>query len=53
MTTFEVPITDNSTTIWFFENSTCAEGGVGGINVNDSSTETLAGFTVGSPLLCA
>ncbi|GJE91421.1 hypothetical protein PsYK624_075710 [Phanerochaete sordida] len=44
-TTFELPITDNTTTIWFYENSTCAEGGVGGININDSSTETLDGFT--------
>ena len=46
ITTFELTITDNTTTIWFFENSTCAQGGVGGININDSSTETLAGFVV-------
>ncbi|KIP05215.1 hypothetical protein PHLGIDRAFT_129004 [Phlebiopsis gigantea 11061_1 CR5-6] len=44
ITTFELPITDNTTTIWFYENSTCGLGGVGGININDSSTETLAGF---------
>lgn len=44
-TTYEVPIVDNTTTIWFYEKSTCAEGGVGGININESSTETLAGFT--------
>lgn len=44
VTTLEVPITDNSTAIWFYENSTCALGGVGGINVNESSTETLDGF---------
>jgi hypothetical protein len=50
MTTFEVPITDNTTTIWFFENSTCAQGGLGGININESSTETLAGFIVSVPL---
>lgn len=46
ITTLEVPITDNFTTIWFYENSTCAEGGVGGININESSTETLDGFAV-------
>ncbi|EPT00318.1 hypothetical protein FOMPIDRAFT_1016617 [Fomitopsis schrenkii] len=31
-------------TIWFFDWNTCALGGVGGINVNESSTQTLAGF---------
>lgn len=45
-TTYQVQITDNTTAIWFFENSTCAQGGVGGININESSTETLAGFIV-------
>jgi len=43
-TVFNLSITDNTTTIWFFDPSTCAQGGVGGININDSSTETLAGF---------
>ena len=45
ITNLVVPITDNST-IWFFDVNTCARGGVGGINVNDSSTETLDGFRV-------
>ncbi|KAH7918976.1 hypothetical protein BV22DRAFT_1115338 [Leucogyrophana mollusca] len=31
-------------TMWFFDWSTCGEGGVGVINDNESSTETLAGF---------
>ncbi|EKM53409.1 uncharacterized protein PHACADRAFT_259771 [Phanerochaete carnosa HHB-10118-sp] len=44
ITTFPVNIVDNVTTIWFYENSTCGQGGVGGININESSTETLAGF---------
>ncbi|CAL1711583.1 unnamed protein product [Somion occarium] len=41
-----VPITPDlvNTTIWFFDFHTCAQGGVGGININDSSTETLDGF---------
>ena len=46
ITTLAVPITDNTTTIWFFDFNTCAEGGVGGINVNESSTATLDGFRV-------
>lgn len=46
VTILNVTIADNSTAIWFYENSTCAEGGVGVINANDSSTETLAGFSV-------
>ncbi|KAH9944777.1 hypothetical protein B0H21DRAFT_445078 [Amylocystis lapponica] len=32
-------------TMWFYDASTCGEGGVGVINPNDSSTETLAGFS--------
>ncbi|PPQ75182.1 hypothetical protein CVT26_008790 [Gymnopilus dilepis] len=44
ITQLSVPISDNSTTIWFFDFNTCAQGGVGAINVNDSSTETLDGF---------
>ncbi|TFK84538.1 hypothetical protein K466DRAFT_588850 [Polyporus arcularius HHB13444] len=43
ITNLVVPITDNNT-IWFFDANTCAEGGVGGVNINDSSTETLDGF---------
>ncbi|KAI0692860.1 hypothetical protein C8T65DRAFT_617421 [Cerioporus squamosus] len=43
ITNLVVPITDNST-IWFYDANTCAQGGVGGININDSSTETLDGF---------
>ncbi|RPD57982.1 hypothetical protein L226DRAFT_228888 [Lentinus tigrinus ALCF2SS1-7] len=43
ITNLVVPITDNGT-IWFYDANTCAAGGVGGINVNDSSTETLDGF---------
>ncbi|KAF7792732.1 hypothetical protein EIP86_003830 [Pleurotus ostreatoroseus] len=45
VTFLNVSITDNTTAIWFYENSTCAQGGVGVINANDSSTETLAGFS--------
>ncbi|OCH90589.1 hypothetical protein OBBRIDRAFT_793143 [Obba rivulosa] len=33
-----------NTTFWFYDVNTCGEGGVGVINANDSSTETLAGF---------
>ena len=42
-----------SDTIWFFDWNTCAEGGVGGINVNGSSYQTLDGFRVSAPLHCA
>ncbi|TFK44913.1 hypothetical protein BDQ12DRAFT_695253 [Crucibulum laeve] len=45
ITTLEVPITDNTTTIWFFDWNTCAQGGVGGVNINDSTLETLDGIT--------
>ncbi|KAN0130825.1 hypothetical protein V8E53_011500 [Lactarius tabidus] len=31
-------------TFWFFDFNTCGQGGVGAINNNESSTETLAGF---------
>ncbi|KIY68102.1 hypothetical protein CYLTODRAFT_351994, partial [Cylindrobasidium torrendii FP15055 ss-10] len=43
---FSVPITAaiENTTQWFFDYNTCGEGGVGGINVNESSWETLDGF---------
>src|SRR6266852_6958681 len=33
-------------TFWFYDYNTCGEGGVGVINANESSTQTLAGFTV-------
>ena len=45
ITNLPVTISDNST-IWFYDANTCAQGGVGGINVNESSTETLDGFRV-------
>ena len=45
-TTLNYTVKDNTTAIWFYENSTCGDGGVGGININDSSTETLLGFSV-------
>ncbi|KAF6760211.1 hypothetical protein DFP72DRAFT_988455 [Ephemerocybe angulata] len=43
ITILRVPI-DNNNTIWFYDANTCAEGGIGGINVNESSWETLDGF---------
>ncbi|KAI0724712.1 hypothetical protein C8Q72DRAFT_857210 [Fomitopsis betulina] len=43
ITNYVLPITSNDT-IWFFDWNTCAIGGVGGININESSTSTLAGF---------
>ncbi|CDO74710.1 hypothetical protein BN946_scf184847.g18 [Trametes cinnabarina] len=43
ITNLPVTITTNDT-IWFYDIATCGEGGVGGININDSSTETLEGF---------
>ncbi|KAI8978316.1 hypothetical protein BD414DRAFT_554099 [Trametes punicea] len=43
ITNLPVTISTNDT-IWFYDAATCAEGGVGGININDSSTETLEGF---------
>lgn len=46
ITQLTVPISDNTTTIWFFDFNTCALGGVGGININESSTATLDGFVV-------
>lgn len=33
-------------TFWFYDYNTCGEGGVGVINSNESSSQTLAGFTV-------
>ncbi|KAJ3487566.1 hypothetical protein NLI96_g3461 [Meripilus lineatus] len=32
-----------SSTIWFFDYNTCAQGGVGGININENTNETLQG----------
>ena len=48
ITILSVPITPDiaNKTLWFFDYNTCAQGGVGGININDSTTETLAGFAV-------
>lgn len=48
ITILSVPITADiaNTTLWFFDYNTCGEGGVGGINPNQSSLETLAGFQV-------
>ncbi|KAI1791124.1 hypothetical protein LXA43DRAFT_973197 [Ganoderma leucocontextum] len=43
VTTLSVNVTTNDT-IWFFDWNTCAEGGVGGININGSSYQTLDGF---------
>jgi len=33
-----------NTTMWFYDYNTCGAGGVGVINSNESSYETLAGF---------
>lgn len=43
---FEVAINDGNVndTLWFYDISLCGQGGVGGINVNESSWETLDGF---------
>ena len=49
VTNLPVIITDSNITIWFYDLNTCALGGVGGININGSSTETLDGFKVGNP----
>lgn len=44
ITQLSVPIDNPNQTVWFFDWNTCAEGGVGGINVNESSYQTLDGF---------
>jgi len=44
ITSLPVVIDDVNTAIWFFDYNTCAQGGVGGININDSSLQTLDGF---------
>jgi hypothetical protein len=46
ITNLPVVVQDSTTTIWFFDYNSCAQGGVGGININGSSTETLQGFQV-------
>ncbi|KIY52015.1 hypothetical protein FISHEDRAFT_63982 [Fistulina hepatica ATCC 64428] len=46
VTILSVPITTEieNQTLWFYDYNTCAKGGVGVINANESSTQTLAGF---------
>ncbi|KAF8176534.1 hypothetical protein BJ912DRAFT_930640 [Pholiota molesta] len=44
ITQLRFTVTDPNNTIWFFDWNTCAQGGVGGMNVNESSFETLDGF---------
>jgi hypothetical protein len=46
ITNLQVPIEDSTTTIWYFDWNTCSVGGVGAINVNESSYETYDGFVV-------
>lgn len=48
ITILSVPILPQNvnTTMWFYDYNTCGEGGVGVINANDSSTQTLEGFEV-------
>jgi hypothetical protein len=46
ITNLIIPVTD-SRTIWFFDSATCAQGGVGAVNINRSSSETYDGFKVG------
>ncbi|KAI9507978.1 hypothetical protein F5148DRAFT_1376154 [Russula earlei] len=47
-TILTVPIINENAnhTFWFYDYNTCGSGGVGVINDNESSTETLAGFTL-------
>ncbi|KAI0036143.1 hypothetical protein K488DRAFT_41740 [Vararia minispora EC-137] len=44
--TYPVPITqaNENTTYWFFDHNTCGEGGVGVINQNVSTGQTIEGF---------
>ncbi|EIN06559.1 hypothetical protein PUNSTDRAFT_53989 [Punctularia strigosozonata HHB-11173 SS5] len=46
ITILSVPILPENvnTTMWFYDAALCGKGGVGVINANDSSLETLAGF---------
>jgi hypothetical protein len=46
ITNLPVVVENSNTTIWFFDYNTCAQGGVGGINIDESSSETLQGFQV-------
>lgn len=46
ITNLPVTITDPKTPIWFFDYNTCGLGGVGVINANGSSLETLEGCQV-------
>jgi hypothetical protein len=43
-------IQNENHTFWFFDYNNCGLGGVGVINNNESSSETLVGFTVGVPM---
>src|SRR6266404_114606 len=49
-----VPILEQNEnhTFWFYDYNECSEGGVGVINNNESSTETLAGFEVRISAFC-
>ncbi|KAG6920199.1 hypothetical protein DXG01_004968 [Tephrocybe rancida] len=44
ITTLSVTIDNSNKTIWFYDYNTCGQGGVGGINLNKTSTETIDGF---------
>ncbi|PPQ63014.1 hypothetical protein CVT24_005960, partial [Panaeolus cyanescens] len=44
ITNLPVTITNPNETIWFFDWNLCAQGGVGAININETSLETLDGF---------
>ncbi|KAF8070738.1 hypothetical protein FPV67DRAFT_1448419 [Lyophyllum atratum] len=44
ITNLPYTVTDANTTIWFYDFNLCSQGGVGAINVNESSTETIDGF---------
>ncbi|KAH0588797.1 hypothetical protein H2248_004597 [Termitomyces sp. 'cryptogamus'] len=44
ITTLPVTIDNPNQTVWFYDFTTCAQGGVGAINLNKSSTETIDGF---------
>lgn len=46
ITNLPVTIKSPNETIWFFDWNLCAQGGVGAININDTSLETLDGFVV-------
>ena len=46
---YGVLIMDNST-IWFYDPVTCKDGGVGAININETTEQTLDGARVSLPL---